>query len=59
MVTLYVAGKKVAWADAEAALSEPGIDWAEVAVRNESGADVWRFAPVENDPEPLVVDVSR
>jgi hypothetical protein len=59
MVALYVGGQKVEWADAEKALTAPGIDWPAVTIRDETGRVVGLVEPPEDEPEPLVVDESR
>ena len=51
MVTLYVRGQRVAWADAEKILAEASASIREIESRNDSGTVVARFVPERSNPK--------
>lgn len=53
MVTLYVAGQKVEWADAAKRLTDPSVEAAPVELRDDAGTLVGRIKIelIENDPD--------
>jgi hypothetical protein len=53
MVTLYVGGQKVSWADAERVLAEPAALAGRVELRNDAGRVVARLVsePPADDPD--------
>ena len=51
MVTLYVAGQKVAWADAGQALAGPAALDRPIELRDDDGRVVARVVPESDDPD--------
>lgn len=53
MVTLYVSGQKVAWADAEKVFSDPSVEAKQIELRDDAGKFVGRIKIefAENDPD--------
>ena len=56
MVTLYVGGQKVAWADAEKVIANPPAGASDIELRNDAGEVVARFraesaGPSQDDPD--------
>ena len=45
MVTLYVGGQKVAWADAEKVFANPSAGASEIELRNDDGEVIARVVP--------------
>jgi hypothetical protein len=52
MVTLYVGGQKVAWADAEKHFSNSSAQPRDIELRDEAGQVVARFVPESPSEDP-------